>query len=199
MKNTVPPSLGMLNGIEILKKWSMRMNQPNFLNASDEWLRLDERTNALDNLEQCEFFLRTIPGPIRWKWAIIALHQACYGFAVAAVQGTNPSVVDANDHPRLISFWEAINLVEGLNISKDEKQAIDRLVKELRNSIEHFKPGYWSIGVSGMPNILGHVLRVIEGIVRTGGVVFINKTEEQRFYGALSRLAATLGVQLPSA
>ena len=77
----------------------------------DVWLRLDEVENAIDNLEACGLFLQEFPEPIRWKWAIIALHQALYGFAVAAIQGSDSTSVLKNpaDHSsQLISFWEAL-------------------------------------------------------------------------------------------
>src|SRR5438132_11794244 len=79
---------------------------------SGDWLRLDELTNALDNLEMCSHFLGTLPHPVRWKWGILALHQAIYGFAICAVKGTDDmSVLEHKKPPktpRLISFWEAL-------------------------------------------------------------------------------------------
>jgi hypothetical protein len=49
--------------------------------------------------------------PIDWKWVILSLHSALYGFAVAACRGTNSrSVIMESRKGResLISFDEAI-------------------------------------------------------------------------------------------
>lgn len=46
--------------------------------------------NAIDNVEMAGFFLRSIPTDWRWKWCIIATHQALYGFLICALQGTAP-------------------------------------------------------------------------------------------------------------
>ena len=51
---------------------------------SREWLYLDELENAIDNLEMVPHFLEEINSTMKWKWTIIALHQALYGFAVCA-------------------------------------------------------------------------------------------------------------------
>src|SRR2546426_9631731 len=79
---------------------------------SGDWLRLDELTNAIDNLEMCSHFLATLPHPIRWKWAIVALHQTIYGFAICAVKGTDDQSVlksrKSAKEPQLISIWEAL-------------------------------------------------------------------------------------------
>jgi hypothetical protein len=64
------------------------LNAPDQENNGD-WLRPDELSNAIDNLEMCGHFLATLPHPVRWKWGILALHQAIYGFAICAVKGTD--------------------------------------------------------------------------------------------------------------
>jgi len=183
------------------------------MTTPETWLRLDERTNALDNLEMCDYVLRTLPDPIRWKWAIITLHQALYGFAVAAVKGTDALSVlknpaDLNSH--LISIWEAVRRTKDqsyigpsgqpLVISKEEEHAIERLVNEFRNGFEHFAPTGWSIEVSGMSRILAHILRVIQGIaIGTHALRFYDINEERRLHEALSRVASVLQVSLPAA
>lgn len=147
------------------------------MTAPANWLRLDERSNAMDNLSMCERFLTTLPDPIRWKWVIVALHQALYGYAVAAVQGTNASSVltDPENHQsNLISIWEALrrtkdraNLWGGtapLVTTEEEWKAVERVVSEFRNGFEHFRPMSWSIEVSGMPDLVLHVVRVLEGV-----------------------------------
>jgi len=57
-------------------------------------LRLSEETNALDYLEQVYHYIRqTKTNVIAWKWVILTLHGALYGFAICACKGTNPDNV----------------------------------------------------------------------------------------------------------
>jgi hypothetical protein len=179
--------------------------------APAAWLRLDERTNALDNLEMADHFIHSLPEPIRWKWAIIALHQALYGFAVAAVQSTDSlSVLKNPDDPEshLISIWEALRRAKDsrylrsdgtpLIVTEDEEVAIQRLVTEFRNSFEHFKPAGWSVDVSGMPRIVGRVVAVVHRIaIGTQSVRFDDADEDQRLRDAFARLGEELNVALP--
>ena len=171
------------------------------------WLRLDERSNSLDNLEMCAHFLEALPDPIRWKWAIIALHQALYGFAVAAVQGTDSWSVlkdPANPNSHLVSIWTAIERARDsaylwpggrpLVTSEDEVKAIEKLVKEFRNGFEHFSPAAWSIEVSGMPTILERVLRVVEGVaIATRSVRYEDDKQEVAARTAIGRVRAAIG------
>ena len=55
-----------------------------------KWLRLTEKTNALDYLEKAYDFIRqTETSVLAWKWVILALHGALYGFAICACQRAN--------------------------------------------------------------------------------------------------------------
>jgi hypothetical protein len=59
-----------------------------------KWLRFTEETNALDYLEKAYFFIReTEYNRTAWKWVILSLHGALYGFAICALKGTNPERV----------------------------------------------------------------------------------------------------------
>lgn len=62
---------------------------------TEEYLQIDEVDNLIDNLEMVAYFL-TLDFTYKWKWVIIALHQALYGALIAALQGIDPSqtVVD---------------------------------------------------------------------------------------------------------
>jgi hypothetical protein len=75
------------------------------------WFRLDEVDNAIDNLAMAGRLLLLIESERRWKWALMALHHALYGFAVCAVRGTDSLSVlrDPEDHEsHLISIHEAL-------------------------------------------------------------------------------------------
>ena len=166
----------------------------------NNWLRLDELENAIDNLEMCGRFLVSIDSDRRWKWGILALHQALYGFAVCAVRGTNSLSVlrDPEDHEsHLISIHEALARCKdqdflwpgatALTTTPDEDRALDRLIREFRNGFEHFRPAAWSIEVSGMPGLFRHVLRVTRGIsLDSSSVRYYSSEPEGRVRKALS-------------
>lgn len=58
------------------------------------YLEVTEETNAIDYLEQTHgHILRTEGEPFAWKWVVITLHGALYGFAVCAVKAGDPSRV----------------------------------------------------------------------------------------------------------
>jgi hypothetical protein len=141
---------------------------------TEHWLRIDERGNAIDSLEMAGVFLEQIPPLIKWKWVIIAMQQALYGFAILAIKGTYPRKrVMGKDGKRLITIWEALRRCEDpqwmkqhrdskvLARTQEEATAIRFLVSEFRNNFEHFQPAAWSIEVSGMPRVVNHVIHVI--------------------------------------
>jgi hypothetical protein len=169
------------------------------------WLRLDERTNALDNLDMALFFLRTLPEPMRWKWVILASHQALYGFAVAAVQGTDAlSVLKIPDNPNsdLISVWEALRRVQDvrylwpgstpLSMTLEESAAVKRVGKEFRNGFEHFAPASWSIEVTGMPLILSRFMRVVHGIAIGTQSIQFSESEGDRVRTTIAAIGTEL-------
>jgi hypothetical protein len=134
-------------------------------------LSLNEVENSVDNLEMVAYFLENIPSKKKWKWAIIALHQALYGFAICASQGFIQKTVIKPDG-ELVSIWKAIDLAKEISpvspdylkpliLSVEEEIAIEKLVKQFRNEFEHFKPIEWGIVVSGLPDIFVNILRVI--------------------------------------
>lgn len=175
---------------------------------TEKWLRLDELENAIDNLEMAAHFLEQVPSEKKWKWTIIAIHQALYGFAICSVQGTDASwLIDKRskkDEEKLISVWEALKRAKDarwmhLGISQplvttpDEDAAIERLIKEFRNEFEHFRPKHWSIEVSGMPDIIARVLRVIRFLaLESNCVVYPAEDEENRTQQILAKIGRRL-------
>ena len=136
-----------------------------------DFLSLSEIENAIDNLEMVAYFLENISSEIKWKWAIIALHQALYGFAISSSSGyVNKSVLKQNGD--LVSIWKAIDLAKEtshdspehfkpLVLSGEEEIAIEKLIKTFRNEFEHFKPILLGVNTSDMSRMFSHVLRVI--------------------------------------
>jgi hypothetical protein len=65
--------------------------------VQSKWLRLTEASNALDSLQRTHDFLRVVDrDEMAWKWVIISLHDALYGFMVCALTGSDPDNVTVN-------------------------------------------------------------------------------------------------------
>lgn len=159
-----------------------------------KWLRLTEEINALDYLEKAIWFIQqTERDLLAWKWVVLSLHSALYGFAICACQGTNYENVTTKtkmgkDH--LISFDKALELCQDTEymgmlidsqpvvLTESQKDSIQRLKKELRNKMEHYVPSGWSIEVHGMPAIAMDVLDVIKFLaVETRTYIHLNQTQ----------------------
>ncbi len=148
---------------------------------SAQWIRYDEITNALDYLEKCYKFLIFIDSePQNWKWVVITLHSALYGFAIAACKGMNSESVvtrTKRGHERLIDFdealrrcqdpaWMRVNInYEKFKFSSSQIKAIRKLHKVLRNNFEHFTPKSWSIELHYLPDMVYDCLEVIRLLV----------------------------------
>lgn len=78
------------------------------------YLDLTEELNALEYLERVVSFVREAQSSeIAWKWVVISLFGAVYGFAVSACRGTDSqSVLDERRRNYLIPFDEAIRRCE---------------------------------------------------------------------------------------
>ncbi len=159
-----------------------------------KWMRYDERTNALDNLAKCYWHIKTVEKEKQnWKWVIITLHSAIYGFAISACRGTNShSVIEKTKAgtDRLINFGEAIKRCENplimradidyqdYKFSKQQKDSIRRLHKVFRNNFEHFTPKFWSIELHEMPQMILDCLEVVRMLVIHPDVALRLKTSE---------------------
>lgn len=142
-----------------------------------KWLRLSEETNALDYLERAAGFIReTEKNTLAWKWVVLSLHSALYGFAICSSKGTNWYNVTTRTKKGdrfLIPFDEAIKRCQDptfmctlmhcqpLVLSESQKESIRLLKKDLRNQMEHYVPMGWSIEIHGMPQIAIDTLDVI--------------------------------------
>ncbi|MCU0342402.1 MAG: hypothetical protein MUF28_01115 [Ignavibacterium sp.] len=146
-----------------------------------KWIRFDEQTNALDYLEKCFSFLKTVEyEPQNWKWVIITLHSALYGFAVSACKGMNSDSVitrTKSGHERLVDFdealkrcqdptWMRVNInYEEFKFSHNQLKSIRKLHKALRNNFEHFTPKSWSIELHSFPDMVYDCFEVIRLLI----------------------------------
>ena len=160
-----------------------------------KWLRITEKTNALDYLEKaCDFIRQTETNVFVWKWMVLALHSALYGFAICACQGTNRynvSFKTKKGKEQLIGFDKALELCQNpnwmrmyifskhLQLSKQQEESIEWL-KELRNKFEHYIPTSWSIEIHGMPYITIDVLDVIRFLALYTGNVRLTQNKKRK-------------------
>lgn len=169
------------------------MNKPE-INA--KWLRLSEETNALDYLEKVYFYIQqTEKNTIAWKWVVLALHSALYGFAICAIQGTNPDRVTYKTKKgveKLIGFDEALKRCQNpqwmlqylhskcFQLSKEEKASIKFLKNILRDSFQHFIPRGWLIEIHGMPQMVIDCLNVIRFLAIESGNCFYKASLQKK-------------------
>ncbi|MGH7799325.1 MAG: hypothetical protein ACREOW_01680 [Thermodesulfobacteriota bacterium] len=164
-----------------------------------KWLRLTEKTNALDYLEKAYDFIRqTETSVFAWKWVILALHSALYGFAICACAGSNPDSVRTKKG-YLIDFDKALELCQNpswmrmfihskhLRLSSSQGESIRYLRKEFRNNFEHFSPKGWSIELHGMPRIVMDVLDVICFLTLDTGNFNLTMTQKKKVKSIVSQ------------
>lgn len=168
----------------------------------DKYLRFTEETNALDYLERAgEFIGQVMTDENAWKWVVLSLHGALYGFAIAACKGSDyRSVVKITKkgHERLITLDEALESCQDanwmgtlhgglpLNLSESQVDSIRRLKETLRNSFEHYIPGGWSIELHGLPRISMDVLDVIHFLtIETFRYQRLNQAQQEKIKAIL--------------
>ena len=159
-----------------------------------KYLKLRGETNALDFLEKASQFIKQTENDHRaWKWVIIALHGALYGFAICVCQGSTPNNVttETKRGDKLIGFCEAIERCQKLTklprlataralvLTDDQRQSMEFLTKELRNNFEHYIPRFWSIELHGMPKIAIDVLDVLRFLALDSGTLLCLNEKER--------------------
>lgn len=143
----------------------------------EKYLRFTEETNALDYLQRAgQFIQEASTDPKAWKWVILSLHGALYGFAISAGKGSDYQAVvkvTKKGYERLITLDEALSMCQdakwmgtlhggnSLNLTTSQKDSIRRLKETLRNNFEHYIPSGWSIEMHGLPRISIDILDVI--------------------------------------
>ena len=168
------------------------------------WIDFTEEANALDYLEKACFFIGTLrDNPQNWKWVILAIHGAMYGFAICTLKGTELRRV--TEKSKLIRFSEAIERCQKekymkmtvtskpLALSKEQKQSIKNLDKEFRDNFVHFLPTGWSIEISGMPEIIKDCLDVIKFLaLETGNYTNLTSAPEKNIEKLIQESILTL-------
>ena len=146
-----------------------------------KYVRLSEEANALDYLEKAYSALQQVQRrPEEWKWVVVGLHGALYGFAICVLQGTDPALVTKGDKDYLISFDEALRRCQmpervtfythskPLTLTDDQKDAI-RFLKSVRNQIEHYVPKAWLIELHSLAISALDALKVVRFLALESG------------------------------
>lgn len=145
----------------------------------EKYVVIDDVDNAIDYLEKVLLYLRSAD-PFGWKWVVLSLFGALYGCLIAVLKRNDPVAVLRTDG-RLLSFPEALKratrekhmkwLVHStpLTISVQERRAIDLVHKVFRNSFVHFIPRTWMIELSGVRQLTGCIIDVIDRLVNETG------------------------------
>lgn len=174
---------------------------------SGRWLRTDTVDNAIDCVEMAAHVLDTVDSGMKWKWVIIAVHQALYGFAIDCVWGTESSSIlrkpeDPESH--VISVWEALRRAQDaswmtrpgskpLVMTDMEAEQVRRLCECYRNEFEHFGVKRWSIELSGIQKLIEAVVCVVRKLaIDCNAVNYRSVERKERAVGALDRLSRRL-------
>lgn len=161
-----------------------------------EYLRIDEKGNAIDSLHRAVDFLKNTERDLyNWKWFIIAMHHAVHSFMLVALQNTDLSgiwkepiikkddgLVDIfNPNNKLISFMKAFECIQdsermgGYGNAKPfrskayHKTSMEHLNGRLRNEFIHYRPKGWSVHNKYLVDIVRPVLEIIEFLVFNSG------------------------------
>ncbi|WP_158735135.1 hypothetical protein [Alteribacillus sp. YIM 98480] len=95
------------------------------------YYRIDELENAVDYLETTLIYLKDTEHPHRFKWLMISLHGALYGFGVLAIKGTDPTATVYKSLNRSMKKHE-IETVYKITKEKYEYMGIDYTEDDLK-------------------------------------------------------------------
>ncbi|KUK99392.1 MAG: hypothetical protein XE08_0048 [Parcubacteria bacterium 32_520] len=190
-------------------------------NETTEYLRIDEKENAIDSLGRALAFLSEAEqNPFNWKWFTIALHNAAYSFMLLALQNTDLSgiwqeepkirekngLIDIfNPKNKPISFMGVFERIQdpermgGYINSKAfpakpyHKDLMKHLKDCLRNEFIHFRPKGWSVHKKYIVEISLPVLEVVKFLAfESGRVRFFEDSQIKRTKTYLDALQVIL-------
>lgn len=147
-------------------------------------INFTEESNAIDYLEKAHYFLSLVKQDlINWKWVILALHGALYGFAICALRGAHhdlvyrginigsqkkspkkkilESLADAICKCQDSEIMSEIGNGQPLVLTTSQGASVEKMTKELRNPFVHYIPKVWFISTKHLPHISNDVLDVI--------------------------------------
>ena len=157
------------------------------------WIQADEVTEFMDNLEHVAFLMQYVDDDrAKWKWIILALHNALEGLFVCQLRGNDTigdTVLDDKSAAALLEKvharsdevpWPKFEKLatmtelfrrakspkilppENLLSSSKNREHSIKRVNALRNEFDHFVPKGWSLEISGLPAVMGECCDIIE-------------------------------------
>jgi hypothetical protein len=184
------------------------------------WLRTDEHEEAVSALEMiAESSALVLKDSYRWKWVLIATHNALQGFMVLALRQGNglkalkdhiaakwlKAYREGGEYPieQLDSFLNLYKKVKSDQMicfvhsqSFSAKNSHDKSVKKLnsfRNEFIHFVPKGWSLELTGLPEICLDCLEVAEFLGwQSGNVPWYEERHKERAELALKKAVINL-------
>lgn len=187
---------------------------------TEGYLQTNETEEAVSALEMmAEQSARVQNDPYRWKWVILAAHNALQGFMVLALRGSdgllplrdkvaqawlkayrekrNPPQERLDSFPNLYKKIQSDRLLFYVHSKKFlPRGSQDRSVRKLnslRNDFIHFLPRLWLLELGGLPEICLDCLDVIEFLGwQSGNIFWHNETHEERAQNALARAREVL-------
>ena len=163
--------------------------------VTPRFLSFTEESNALDYLEKAFYYIREIDHDhTAWKWVILSLHGAIYGFAICALKGTDyTNVTEKQRGKRLISFSKALEGCQDpqrmrmtvnsqhLTLTDKQKHALTQLKDNFRNTFEHFIPTNLHISLHELPQMCLECLPTIEFLaLKTNNYTHLSLNERER-------------------
>ena len=168
------------------------------------WMRTDYRHEGVHALEMVVEQLGEVPeDSYRWKWVVVATHNALHAFMVAAVSGSDllgamtksyarhwREQNERGEHPtmpeRLADFPELFERTQtqpkrfvhakNLKPTDEQKESVGRL-NWWRGEFIHYKPRSLSLEVSGFPQIVKDCLDVVRFLAFESMYVFHGQDE----------------------
>ncbi len=158
---------------------------------------MTEELNAIDYLEKAYLFIQQAKNDkMAWKWVVLSLHGALYGFAICACKGTNNlNIVRRTKTGKefLIGFDKALEKCQNpecmtmtvssqpLQLTQNQKKSVEYLKDKLRNMFIHYKPMHNNIELHGLPQISIDILNIIKFLaLETGNYVNIDQKQYDR-------------------
>lgn len=175
---------------------------------NNKYIIFNEENNAIDYLEKASYFIQEAKhDPYYYKWVIISLFNALYGFAVCAARGTNNELISNTNKKGwnyLKTFDEIIELCQNkeymnmtiyskpLTLSSNQIDSIRVLKNELRNSFEHFTPKTWIIEIRLITQIIPDIVDIISFLaLNSGNYVLLNEIKKNYVKELLERTKAS--------
>ncbi len=180
-----------------------------------EYLRIDEKENAIDSLHRAVKFLNNTKNNLYdWKWFIIAIHHATHCFMLVALKNTDlsgiweePAIrrsdgsIDIFNHKnRLISFMKAFERIQdqermGGSVNAKpfpaksyHKASMEHLNDRLRNEFIHYRPKGWSVHNQYFMDVVKPVLEIIEFLVFESGRCFLKEGQGEQIKSDINQI-----------